>query len=228
MKIAMWSGPRNLSTAMMYSFGNRADLQVWDEPFYAAYLNDTGIDHPMREGVLAAVETDPIKVERRILNTGGNLFLKLMTFHMEQSYPWRWAEDCVHFHLLRHPARVIASYTAKREKPTLLDIGFEQQAEIYARFPGPVVMSSDIRKNPETMLKKLCAEIGLGFDAAMLDWPSGPKPFDGPWAPHWYDTVHKSTGFASEEGPLPELTGETVQLLKAALPFYEALADRRI
>lgn len=228
MKIAMWSGPRNLSTAMMYSFGNRSDMQVWDEPFYAAYLRATGIDHPMRDEIIANDEPDANIVSNKIKMAEGNLLLKLMGFHMLDGFPMDWADDCVHVHLLRHPARVVASYTAKRESPTLLDIGFEQQWDLYERLPGPVISSYDIRKDPETMLRRLCDAIGLGFDPAMLAWPSGTKTFDGVWAAHWYDAVHKSTGFAGAEGNLPKLTGEAADLVQAAMPFYERLKSVKI
>jgi hypothetical protein len=228
MKIAMWSGPRNLSTAMMYSFGNRPDFAVWDEPFYAAYLQATGIDHPMREEVLETGETDPVKVSHQIEGKTGNVFLKLMSFHMCPGFPFDWAEGCIHAHLIRHPARVVASYTAKREKPTLRDIGFEQQVALFERFPGPVLDSADIRKDPEKALNSLCSALGLAFDPAMLHWPKGPKPFDGIWAAHWYNAVHQSTCFAGEEGPFPDLDAEAADLVERALPFYEMLRARAI
>jgi len=174
MKIAMWSGPRNLSTAMLYSFGNRADFKAWDEPFYAPYLVATGIDHPLRDEVLAEHETDAQTVGRSIQEASGNLYMKHMGFHMQPTFPMDWAQECVNVHLIRHPARVVASYSAKRENPTLRDIGFEQQVEVYEQFPGPVIDSADVRRDPEGVLKKLCAEIGLAFDPAMLSWPAGP------------------------------------------------------
>ena len=228
MKIAMWSGPRNLSTAMMYAFGSRPDFTVWDEPFYAAYLKETAIDHPMREDVLAAYDTDPGDVSKAIIGRGGNVFLKLMSFHMCPGFPFEWAEDCTHAHLIRHPARVVASYLAKREKPTLLDIGFEQQVQLFERFPGPVVDSADVRRNPEKALNSLCSALGLKFDRAMLSWPKGPKPFDGIWAAHWYNAVHQSDGFAEAEGPLPLLDGEASDLVEQAMPFYERLRAEAI
>lgn len=232
MKIAMWSGPRNLSTAMLYSFGNRPDCAVWDEPFYAAYLDRSGIDHPMRAEVLAAHERDSGKVAQ--LCSGSNtaekphLYMKHMAFHMLPGFPLDWAEDCVNVHLIRHPARVVASYAAKRENPTLDDIGFRQQLEIYKKLPGPVIDSTDIRRDPEGMLRRLCAKIGLPFDPAMLHWPAGPKPWDGAWAPHWYGAVHRSTGFAGAEGDLPQLEADMATLAETAMPFYEALAAVRL
>lgn len=228
MKIAMWSGPRNLSTAMMYSFGNRPDFKAWDEPFYAAYLKATGIDHPMRHAVLAAHEVDAKVVSKTIQSAAGNLYMKHMGFHMQPDFPMDWAQDCVNVHLIRHPARVVASYVAKREHPTLRDIGFEQQLEVFEKYPGPVIDSAHVRRYPAAALEKLCAEIGLVFDPLMLNWPAGPKSFDGAWAPHWYNAVHQSTGFAGEEGPLPEVTGQAADLVQAALPFYRELADRAL
>ena len=226
MKIAMWSGPRNLSTAMMYAFGNRADFAAWDEPFYAAYLMATGIDHPMRDDVVAAHESEPERVADRcagpVPDGKVHWYMKHMGFQMD-GFPLSWAEDCVNVHLIRHPARVVASYARKREKPTLRDIGFEQQLEIYERFPGPVLDSYDVRLDPENALKRLCAEIGLEFDPAMLAWEAGPKPFDGAWAAHWYDAVHRSTGFAGPEGPLPELDGDAATLVAAAMPYYDRM-----
>lgn len=228
MKIAMWSGPRNLSTAMMYSFGNRTDLTVWDEPFYAAYLAETGLDHPMRDEVIAAGPPSADAVAQQIEARGDHQFLKLMAFHMLDGFPLDWAEAFTHIHLLRHPARVIASYTAKREAPTRVDIGFDAQLMLFRRFPGPVISSYDIRQDPEQMLKKLCAKIGLRFAPGMLHWPAGPKPFDGVWAPHWYDAVHRSVGFASAESELPELSGNQIKLLQDVMPAYEEMANAKL
>lgn len=232
MRIAMWSGPRNISTAMMYAFGNRADFAVWDEPFYAAYLAATGIDHPMRAAVLAAHEGDPGKVAEACLGSvpGGkkHFYMKHMPFHMVVGFPLDWARQCVNVHLIRHPARVVASYAAKRENPAMQDIGFVRQAELFEVLPGPVLDSADIRADPEGMLRKLCEIIELDFDRAMLSWDAGPKPFDGAWAPHWYGAVHRSTGFAGPEGPLPEVAGDLAALVEEALPYYETMAERRI
>ena len=228
----MWSGPRNLSTAMMYAFGTRDDFAAWDEPFYAAYLAATGLDHPMREEVIAAGETDPGRVAEAcsgpVPGKNRHWYQKHMAMHMLKGFPLDWAEGCVNVHLIRHPARVIASYTEKRERPTLDDIAFRQQAELHARFPGPVLDSADIRANPRKMIEKLCAEIGLDFRPGMLSWPAGPKPFDGAWAPHWYNAVHRSTGFAGAEGPLPDLGAREADLARQALPYYEHLAALRL
>jgi hypothetical protein len=217
---------------MMYAFGTRPDFAAWDEPFYAAYLAATGLDHPMKEEVIAAGETNPAKVAAVLAGPvpdgKKHWYQKHMAMHMIAGFPLDWADTCVNVHLIRHPARVIASYTEKRERPTLDDIAFRQQAELYQRFPGPVLDSADIRVNPRRMLEKLCAEIGLDFRPAMLSWPAGPKDFDGVWAPHWYNAVHRSTAFAGAEGDLPVLTGDAADLARAALPYYEELAAIRL
>tara|TARA_R110002051_G_scaffold38640_6_gene82034 strand:+ start:3670 stop:4356 length:687 start_codon:yes stop_codon:yes gene_type:complete len=228
----MWSGPRNLSTAMMYSFGNRSDFAIWDEPFYAPYLAKTGADHPMAAEIIATHETDPEIVSERILDTNKaktpHSYMKHMPHHMTYGFPMAWADTCVNIHLIRHPARVIASYGVKRSDITDDDIGFRQQAMLFDQIGGLVIDSADIRQDPEIMLKKLCLAIDLPFDSAMLSWPAGPRAADGIWAAHWYNVVHKSTGFAGAEGPLPDLTGRDLNLLENALPYYEKLAAHKI
>ena len=233
----MWSGPRNLSTAMMYAFGARADCAVWDEPFYAAYLAATGLDHPMRDAVIAAGETDAETVAARCLGSipagKPHFYQKHMTHHMVEGFPLDWMAEVTNVFLIRHPARVLASYVKKRETPTLEDIGIVQQAVLYdrARSLGqkPVVIdSADIRADPEGMLRRLCEAIGLPFDPAMLSWPAGGHPDDGVWAAHWYGSVHRSTGFDSAEGDVPVLEGALDDLAAQAMPGYEALRERAI
>lgn len=221
MKIACWSGPRNLSTALMYSFGQR--MEVVDEPFYAAYLHATGLDHPMRAETLASQATD---CEHVIANIPSNPhYLKLMTHHMLPDFPMDWASEYKHIFLIRHPARVVASYLAKRETPSFEDIGFRQQAELFDRFGGVVIDSHQIRANPEIALRALCRAVGLEFDAKMLNWPKGGHPADGIWAKHWYDSVHGSTGFAGAEAPLPDIQHP---LIDTALPIYRQLSARAL
>lgn len=232
MRIVMWSGPRNLSTAMMYAFGNRSDFAVWDEPFYAPYLAATGADHPMRDEILAAHETDPNIVARRCLDSipaqKPHFYMKHMPHHMIEGFPLDWTKDCVNIHLIRHPARVIASYGAKRDEMTLEDIGFRQQTALFDKIGGHVIDSADIRENPERMLRKLCDTIALAFDPAMLHWPAGLRPDDGIWAKHWYNAVHQSTGFAGAEGPLPILSGHQEEMRQNTMPHYEKLAKLKL
>ena len=229
MKIAMWSGPRNLSTAMMYSFANRSDFAVMDEPFYAAYLSRSGAEHPLRDEILARHAIDPEAVAQDCQREGTpHLYMKHMPHHMLEGFPMGWADDCVNIHLIRHPARVIASYGAKRQDVSFEDIGFAQQVAVYRQLGGLVVDGTDIRAAPEKMLRALCAAFGLDFDPAMLSWPKGPRVEDGVWAKHWYGAVHASTGFAGAEGPLPELEGEWAKLCDEALPFYEQMAAQKL
>jgi len=233
MKIAMWSGPRNLSTAMMYSFGARSDCAVWDEPFYAAYLAATGLDHPMRNEILAAGTQDFAKVTERCIGENpdnkAHHYQKHMTQHMIDGVDRSWMKQVKNVFLIRHPARVIASYAKKRQGPTLDDIGFWQQAELFEACDDPIVIDShDIRDNPEAMLTLLCNALGMAFDPAMLSWPAGGHADDGAWAPHWYGAVHNSTGFAGAETELPRLTGDYADLLEQALPHYEKLVEAKI
>ena len=233
MHLAVWSGPRNLSTALMYSFAARGDCAVWDEPFYAAYLAATGIDHPMRDEVIAAGECDPQKVASACIGPipgGASLhYEKHMTLHMIPAFDRSFMRECVNVFLIRHPARVVASYSRQRASVTLDDIGFTQQADLFdevAAFNGltPVVVdSSDIRADPGGVLARLCAAVGIEYTERMTRWPAGGHPSDGVWAPHWYEAVHRSTGFESAEGPLPDLTGDAADLAALAMPSYERL-----
>lgn len=232
MKIAAWSGPRNLSTAMMYAFGARSDCAVADEPFYAAYLAATGLHHPMRDAIIASQPNEPEKVAAScagpVPGARQHWYQKHMAGHMLPDFPLDWAEGFVHVHLIRHPVRVVASYAAKRERPTLDDIAFVRQVDLYNRLGGVVLDGTEIRARPLAMLGALCAEIGLPFDPEMLRWPAGGHPADGVWGDHWYDAVRRSTGFAPPEGPLPELDGADAALARAAMAAYEALAARAL
>ncbi len=237
MKIAMWSGPRNLSTAMMYAFGNRADCAVVDEPFYAAYLAMTGLDHPMRAQILASQSQDAHVVTAQISGSNpaqkAHFYQKHMTQHMIDGVPRDWMKQVKNVFLIRHPARVIASYAAKRENPTLEDIGFAQQAELLALVQSwgqrPLVIDShDIRDDPRGSLQKLCAAIDLPFDERMLSWPKGGHAEDGAWAPHWYGAVWQSQGFAGAEGPLPVVPAHLQSVLQDALPLYEMMKTHEL
>jgi hypothetical protein len=232
MRIAMWSGPRNLSTALMYSFAARPDFAVWDEPFYAPYLAATGLPHPMADQIIAVHETDSNKVVSRCLGAipdgKEHFYMKHMPHHMIEGMPLDWAAHCVNIHLIRHPTRVVASYGAKREVVTVEDIGFAQQTDLYDKIGGLVIDSADIRANPEGMLRKLCAAINLPFDTAMLHWPAGGHKDDGVWAAHWYGAIHASTGFAGSEGEMPMLEPDFQGLVDQSLPHYKRLAALKL
>jgi hypothetical protein len=233
-RIAMWSGPRNLSTALMRSFGSRKDCAVADEPFYAAYLAISGADHPMREEILASHEGDWRKVAGFVSGDapgGAAIFYqKHMTHHMLPEIGRQWMRSCRHAFLIRHPARVLASYAAKREAVALADIGFTQQAELFeeaAALAGrapPVVDADALLADPRKTLGALCAALGIGFDEAMLSWAAGPRPSDGAWAPHWYEAVNRSTGFAAPQPARPLADRRLRAIEREALPIYETLA----
>ncbi|MDJ0826353.1 MAG: HAD family hydrolase [Rhodobacter sp.] len=237
MRIAMWSGPRNLSTAMMYAFAQRPDCVVWDEPFYAAYLAATGLDHPMREQVIAAGDVSPEAVITRCIGAapGGKrvFYQKHMAQHMRAPIRRDWLGEVTSVFLIRHPARVIASYAAKRENPSFDDLGFGQQAELVRQVRAmgrtPIVIdSADIRSDPRDALQRLCFALNLEFHSVMLGWPMGPKPYDGVWATHWYGAVHRSTGFAEAEGALPAVDSAFSALYSRAMEVYEALWPLRL
>jgi len=233
-RIAMWSGPRNISTAMMRSFANRPDCTVIDEPFYAAFLKISGLAHPMRDQILAGHESNWRKVGRSLTGPAPDgscvLYQKHMTHHMLPGIGRDWMGHCRHAFLIRHPARVLASYASKRDAVTFADIGFAEQWELF-QIAGdlsgetpPVIDADQLLADPRAVLDRLCAALGLAFDEAMLSWPPGLRTTDGVWAPHWYDAVAGSTGFA-EAGPAPILTDPALQAIEAqALPIYDRLA----
>ena len=231
LRMAMWSGPRNLSTALMYAFGNRGDCACWDEPFYACYLAQSGIDHPLRDEVIAAGEPAFDRVVASCLGPvpGGKplFYQKHMTHHMLPELDRSFAYDLTNAFLIRSPERVLASYARKRENATLRDIGFVEQCEIFDMVADrlgaapPVVDADDLLANPRRTLARLCADLGIGFSEAMLSWPAGPRSYDGVWARHWYGAVHRSTGFADPPADPPELPPDLRRLADAARPSYE-------
>lgn len=238
-RIAMWSGPRNLSTTMMRSFGARADTACVDEPFYAAYLTVTGLVHPMQDEILAAQPCDGAVVARQLTQepvAGGKpvFYQKHMTHHMAPDLPRHWMHKVTNAFLIRDPARVLASYARKMETVSLEAIGIPQQAELFDRVcqirgeAPPVVDSDDILADPAGMLRALCAALGVGYTDAMLSWDTGPKPEDGVWAPHWYDAVWQSTGFGAPRTEDPVLRDELRKLADEARESHEAIAIHRL
>jgi len=238
-RIAMWSGPRNISTAMMRSFGARDDTSVVDEPFYAAYLASTGIVHPMNDAVLASQPNDWRDVVDSLLGpVPGNqpvFYQKHMTHHMLPAFGRDWMAQVRNAFLIRDPAAVLASYVKKRGEVTLADIGIVQQRELFDREADrtgrapPVVAGVDILANPAATLSLLCASLGIGYSDAMLRWPAGPRDSDGVWAPAWYNAVEKSTGFeappAAANIALPD---ELQRIADQARPYYESMATHRL
>ncbi len=234
-RIAMWSGPRNISTAMMRAWGNRADCRVMDEPFYGAYLATTRKPHPMRDEVVAAMETGWDRVAETCASAADApvVYQKHMCQHMLPGTPREWMKSCRHAFLIRPPEAVAASFKRRWDGMAEEDLGFVQQAELFDEITAltgrrpPVVEARDVLEAPEASLRALCAALEVPFDPAMLEWAPGRRDTDGVWAPHWYAAVEASTGFAPyrDPGPAPE---ELAGIVASCRPAYERLAAERL
>jgi len=237
-RIAMWSGPRNLSTAMMRSFGSRSDTAVSDEPFYGCFLKTSGADHPMREETIAAIDCDWRSVMETLRGDppGGAAiwYQKHMWHHMVGPIGYQDFAGFIHAFLIREPERMIASYLRKREAAAFENFGLDRQAEFFEREADrlgkapPVIDANDVLADPEAILSKLCTALGIAWDPTMLSWPPGRRPTDGPWAPHWYGAVEKSTGFGPPESGPVVLPDDARRLAKRCRPYYEQLAAHRL
>jgi hypothetical protein len=232
-RIAMWSGPRTVSTALMRAWENRPDTVVADEPLYAFYLARTGIDHPGRDAVIASQPTDWQAVLARLtaapLPPGTTIsYGKHMTHHLLPEVDRAALAPLRHAHLIRDPCELLASYARVRTEPDLDDLGLRQQAEIFETFGGPVVDSRDLLTDPEGMLRALCVALDVPFDGAMLSWPAGPRDSDGVWAPYWYGSVHASTGFAPYRPPAGPLPARLEPLADRCMPYFLRLHAYRI
>lgn len=237
-RIAMWSGPRNISTAMMRAWENRSDTAIVDEPFYACYLNKTGIIHPMQKEVLASQPQEWQAVIDGALSdvlapTQRIQYQKHMTQHMVVDIDPEWFASLRHAFLIRHPAHVVYSYGKKRGNVTAADIGFARQRELFEQvrelgITPPVIESKDVLINPRATLSKLCIELGVDFDNAMLSWPTGRRDSDGVWAAHWYQNVEKSSGFAPYQDKDIKLNTEQQKVVNDCLADYEALAQHKL
>jgi Sulfotransferase domain len=235
----MWSGPRNISTAMMRSFGARPDTAVVDEPFYAAYLARSGLEHPLRAEVLTSQPQDWREVVAALLGpVPGNkpvFYQKHMTHHMLDAFGRDWLRHVRNAFLIRDPSAVLVSYVVKRGEVTLADIGIVQQRELFEQeadrlgHAPPVIEGADVLADPARTLSQLCSALGIEYTDAMLSWPAGRRATDGVWAPAWYNAVERSTGF---EPPAPKaaivLTSELQSIADAARPHYEVLARYRL
>jgi len=246
-RIAMWSGPRNISTAMMRSWENRSDTAVVDEPFYACFLQATGIVHPMQEEVLASQSTNWDTVVDQVLTTDLSTSLptglsaghatrqaiqyqKHMTQHMVSELNEEWFSTLRHAFLIRHPAEVVASYAQKRDQVNAEDIGFARQREIFELaqslgFEPPVIESRDVLMNPGASLRLLCSALDVPFDEHMLSWPVGTRESDGVWAPHWYESVENSTHFAPYVEKEISLNRQQQNVVDECLDDYLALKE---
>ena len=236
-RLAMWSGPRNISTALMRSWENRSDTIVVDEPLYAHYLAVTGLDHPGRDEVIRAGETDwravvetlvgPVDTDVRVF------YQKHMAHHLLPDMDRAWTHQLDNVLLIREPGEVVASYTKARTDVTADDIGLPQQVrlhdELAAAGATPIVIdAADLLGNPKGYLRALCDHLGLTFTERMLSWPPGPRPTDGVWAPYWYDAVWQSTGFAEPRPRDVHLEGAAAAVADECRPLYHHLHEARL
>lgn len=235
LRVNVWSGPRNVSTALMYSFAQRPDTQVVDEPLYAHYLRVTGIEHPGRDEVLAAQDGDGERVVRELILAEHRrpvVFFKQMAHHLVE-LDRGFLLQCANVLLIRDPAEVLTSLVRQLPQPRLADLGLALQLEVVDALSAagqepPVLDAKELLLDPEGVLRRLCERLGIAFSPRMLSWPAGPRPEDGVWAKYWYQGLHRSTGFApyrpKDEPPPPHV----LPVLEEARPFYDALYARAL
>ncbi|MGH8183549.1 MAG: hypothetical protein ACREPH_07815 [Rhodanobacteraceae bacterium] len=238
LRIAMWSGPRNISTAMMRAWENRDDTTVIDEPFYAHYLLQTDANHPGRDEVLAAQSADAGQVAAMLtgpIPDGKPIwYQKHMTQHMLPAMSLDWLDEVTNCFLIRAPEAVVASFTIQRPDAAAWELGFEQQAHLFDHVcdrlghAPPVIDAADVLKDPRGTLSVLCAKLDIPFNERMLHWPAGPRASDGVWAPHWYAEVERSTGFAPYRPRDIKLTNFQQRLADQCRRHYERLANHRL
>jgi hypothetical protein len=229
-RISLWSGPRNVSTALMYSFRQRSDTTVVDEPLYAHYLLRSGVDHPGRDDVLAAQDNDGERVVRDVILGPSRtpvIFFKNMAHHLG-GLDWAFLAELHNVILTRDPAEMLPSLIKQVPEPDLEGTGLPMQVALLDAVldegDDPIVLDSRLLlEDPEGVLTQLCHRVGLEFESAMLSWPTGPVPEDGVWAEHWYHTVHHSTGFAPYLPKDEEVPDRLRPLLAQAIPLYERL-----
>ena len=234
----MWSGPRNISTAMMRTWGNRSDSVVIDEPFYAYYLKATGKKHPGADEVIATGETDWRKVVARLtgpLPSGKSIFFqKQMAHHLLPEVDREWLIGVTNCFLIRDPRGVIASYIKKQEDPMLDDLGFVQQTEIFQWVRGrtgtapAVIDARDVLENPKRILELLCDAVGIEFSESMLSWPSGLRDTDGVWAKHWYSEVARSTSFLPYRPKREAVPQRSCEIYERCRECYDRLYEHRL
>jgi hypothetical protein len=237
LRIAMWSGPRNISTAMMRAWENRGDCAVSDEPLYAAFLSDTQLDHPGRDEVIAAGESDYKKVIADLLGDAPDncelWYQKHMTHHLLPNYERDWIPKLTNILLIRDPSEVVASYVKSRASVTATDIGIPQQRQLYDEIiqatgkAPPIIDAGDFLRAPEKYLRALCDFLQIEFTDRMLHWPAGRRASDGVWAPYWYAAVEASTGFEPWRARENVLSGEAAHIAESCRPDYDFLYQKR-
>lgn len=239
LRIAMWSGPRNLSTALMRAFEQRNDTEVIDEPMYAHYLCQTGLEHPGRTQIVASQPQTWPELRRWVTGSPPHgapvWFHKQMAHHLiPEVMGWDWLRHFRHAFLIRDPAYVVASYIRRRPTPTLADLGFATQHQLFVYAtkihgtPPPVIDADELLQNPRGMLAALCTELGLEFQASMLSWPPGRRSTDGVWAEYWYDAVEASTGFHPYKARTVDVPNHYRELVERAQALQQPLHEARL
>jgi hypothetical protein len=236
LRVNCWSGPRNVSTALMRSFAQRADTRAVDEPLYGHYLLTTGAPHPGRDELVEILETDArVIVDETILGPCDRavLFCKQMVHHLTPDLDLAFLDRCVNVLLIRDPAEVISSLVHQLPEPTMRDVGLARQLELFedlvARGQEPPVLDArEVLLDPERVLRELCDPLGIAWDPAMLSWPAGPHPEDGVWAPYWYDKLWESTGFAPYRPKNAEVPESCRGLLEECRRPYDELRRHAI
>lgn len=232
MRIHLISGPRNISTALMYSFAQRADMSVVDEPYYGYFLKASGRVHPGGDDVLKVMETDFDAVTQETILSEYptiHVFFKNMAHHLMGGVDLTFTTACTNVFLIRDPKKLIASLALVIDQPEILDTGLALSSRLFREMwdrsgKVPIVINSgDLLHNPKKYLEAVCEAIGIPFDEAMLQWPAGPIPEDGIWAKYWYKSVHQSTGFAPQRSEQRVLKSELIPLYEEALPHFEFL-----
>jgi len=238
LRIAMWSGPRNISTAMMRSWENRSDTFVSDEPLYAHYLAHTGLEHPGRKDIIESQPTDWQAVAEYCLSASYEHcsvhYQKHMTQHVLPHIELDWLESLNNIFLIRTPAAVVASYARARPNLNASDLGFEQQARLFRHVKehinsDPLVISSaELLQQPQSAMELLCQHLGLAFETNMLQWPAGKRASDGVWAPYWYKNVEQSTGFSTQSAKEIHLDSAQQSIADQCQPYYDLLASHAL
>jgi hypothetical protein len=238
-RVAMWSGPRNISTAMLRSWGSRPHSIVCDEPLYAHYLErNEATPHPGRQETLAHHESDWRKVVAWLTGPvppGTRVFYqKHMAHHLLPEIDFAWVDQLSNCFLIRQPREMLASLLEFLPEPTLADTGLPQQVALYRRLssradqPCPVIDGRDVLENPREMLTRLCDAIGIPFDQAMLRWDPGPRDTDGAWGPFWYAKVYETTSFGKNRPPVTKLPAHLEPLARECEALYEELAAHKL
>lgn len=230
-RVCLWSGPRNISTTLMYSFAQRTDTKVFDEPLYAHYLSNSNAQnyHPGAKEILETMENDGKKVIEMMMGKHKKsiIFFKNMTHHL-LNLDRNFMKNCIHIILTRDPLEMLPSFDKVIHNPSMEDVGYALHTELLEYFQQsnitPIILDAKkVLLNPEKILKQLCNTIEISFDKKMLHWKTGARPEDGIWAQYWYSNIHKSTGFIPYKSKTDSFPEHLKPLLNECLVHYKKL-----